>query len=127
MKTTKVRKLLPEAWGFLCPVHTPDGGPCGLLNHLASTCRVLTCEEPIDKLPTKLASIGMKPVQGNIVYPPEYVDVMLNGEIIGYVPPEITTSFVAQLRFLKVEGDSSVSYFYIKLYVFVQINIIIST
>lgn len=35
MKTTTVRKLLPENWGFLCPVHTPDGGPCGLLNHLA--------------------------------------------------------------------------------------------
>ncbi|CAN0530166.1 unnamed protein product, partial [Ectocarpus sp. 8 AP-2014] len=35
MKTTAVRKLLPESWGFLCPVHTPDGSPCGLLNHLA--------------------------------------------------------------------------------------------
>ena len=34
MKTTTVRKLLPESWGFLCPVHTPDGSPCGLLNHL---------------------------------------------------------------------------------------------
>jgi DNA-directed RNA polymerase I subunit RPA2 len=31
MKTTTVRKLLPESWGFVCPVHTPDGGPCGLL------------------------------------------------------------------------------------------------
>ena len=26
--------------GFLCPVHTPDGTPCGLLNHLASACKV---------------------------------------------------------------------------------------
>ena len=34
LKTTTVRKLLPESWGFLCPVHTPDGSPCGLLNHL---------------------------------------------------------------------------------------------
>jgi DNA-directed RNA polymerase I subunit RPA2 len=24
----------------LCPVHTPDGSPCGLLNHLSATCRV---------------------------------------------------------------------------------------
>ena len=23
MKTTSVRKLLPESWGFMCPVHTP--------------------------------------------------------------------------------------------------------
>ena len=29
--------------GFLCPVHTPDGSPCGLLNHLAAACRVCTC------------------------------------------------------------------------------------
>ncbi|TPP58563.1 DNA-directed RNA polymerase subunit beta [Fasciola gigantica] len=35
IRTTTVRRLLPEAWGFLCPVHTPDGAPCGLLNHLA--------------------------------------------------------------------------------------------
>ena len=27
--------------GFLCPEHTPDGSPCGLLNHLAATCQVL--------------------------------------------------------------------------------------
>lgn len=40
LKTTTVRKLLPEAWGFLCPVHTPDGAPCGLLNHLSASCRV---------------------------------------------------------------------------------------
>ena len=25
MRTTDVRKLRPEAWGFICPVHTPDG------------------------------------------------------------------------------------------------------
>ena len=29
MRTTDVRKLKPEAWGFICPVHTPDGAPCG--------------------------------------------------------------------------------------------------
>ncbi|GBG30912.1 DNA-directed RNA polymerase subunit beta [Hondaea fermentalgiana] len=42
MKTTAVRKLLPEAWGYLCPVHTPDGSPCGLLNHLSALCAVVT-------------------------------------------------------------------------------------
>lgn len=39
MRTTDVRKLRPEAWGFICPVHTPDGAPCGLLNHLTASCR----------------------------------------------------------------------------------------
>ena len=40
LRTTSVRKLLPDSWGFLCPVHTPDGSPCGLLNHLAVACHV---------------------------------------------------------------------------------------
>jgi len=37
-----VRKLLPDSWGFMCPVHTPDGSPCGLLLHLTAACRVAT-------------------------------------------------------------------------------------
>lgn len=41
MKTTAVRKMLPESFGFLCPVHTPDGAPCGLLNHLCYGCSVV--------------------------------------------------------------------------------------
>lgn len=28
-----------RSWGFMCPVHTPDGEPCGLLNHMTSSCR----------------------------------------------------------------------------------------
>lgn len=31
-----------RSWGFLCPVHTPDGAPCGLLNHLTRACLVTT-------------------------------------------------------------------------------------
>ena len=45
MKTTTVRKLLPESWGFMCPVHTPDGSPCGLLNHISLSCVPLAGEE----------------------------------------------------------------------------------
>ena len=51
MKTTLVRKLLPESWGFLCPVHTPDGSPCGLLNHMTRDC-VILCHPTIEKLPS---------------------------------------------------------------------------
>ena len=40
LRTTAVRKLLPDSWGFMCPVHTPDGSPCGLLLHLTAACRV---------------------------------------------------------------------------------------
>ncbi|KAJ3188155.1 hypothetical protein HDU85_005304 [Gaertneriomyces sp. JEL0708] len=59
LKTTTVRKLLPESWGFLCPVHTPDGSPCGLLNHLAHECRVVTDRVDVMKLPHVVASLGV--------------------------------------------------------------------
>ena len=42
MRTTEPRALLPDAWGFVCPVHTPDGAPCGLLNHLAMPVEIVT-------------------------------------------------------------------------------------
>lgn len=47
MKTTTVRKLLPDNWGFFCPVHTPDGALCGLLNHLAAPAAVTA--HPLDE------------------------------------------------------------------------------
>lgn len=51
MKTTTVRKLFPESWGFLCPVHTPDGSPCGLLNHLAKEAVIMSFSAE-ERLPT---------------------------------------------------------------------------
>lgn len=51
MKTTTVRKLFPESWGFLCPVHTPDGSPCGLLNHLAKEAVIMSFSAN-ERLPT---------------------------------------------------------------------------
>ena len=48
MKTTSVRKLLPDQWGFLCPVHTPDGGPCGLLSHMALKCQCMAYPAPTE-------------------------------------------------------------------------------
>ncbi|GKF43044.1 DNA-directed RNA polymerase I subunit 2 [Tanacetum coccineum] len=29
-----------ESWGFVCPVHAPDGAPCRLLNHMTASCRI---------------------------------------------------------------------------------------
>ncbi|KAJ3076254.1 hypothetical protein HDU98_004867 [Podochytrium sp. JEL0797] len=64
LKTTTVRKLLPEAWGFLCPVHTPDGGPCGLLNHLSHTCRIITNKLDVSGIPALVASLGVGQMVG---------------------------------------------------------------
>jgi len=62
MKTTTVRKLLPETWGFLCPVHTPDGSPCGLLTHLAAQCRPVVTpvdRSLVDQVQKALVKLGM--------------------------------------------------------------------
>lgn len=40
MRSSEPRQLRTDAWGFICPVHTPDGTPCGLLNHLTTNCKV---------------------------------------------------------------------------------------
>lgn len=61
MRTTSVRKLLPESWGFLCPVHTPDGEPCGLMNHMTACCEVVTEAAPTVTLPALLCSLGESP------------------------------------------------------------------
>jgi DNA-directed RNA polymerase I subunit RPA2 len=62
MKTTTVRKLLPESWGFLCPVHTPDGAPCGLLNHITIHCRPLArhVEADLNSLELTLFELGLR-------------------------------------------------------------------
>ncbi|KCZ80428.1 hypothetical protein H312_02152 [Anncaliia algerae PRA339] len=48
VKTTTVRKLRPENYGFICPVHTPDGTPCGILNHLAADATVIYKRQSFD-------------------------------------------------------------------------------
>jgi len=67
MKTTTVRKLLPESWGFMCPVHTPDGAPCGLLNHITLSCIPLPTEEinmanHVPQIKQLLTQFGMSPI-----------------------------------------------------------------
>eukprot|EP00731_Ephydatia_muelleri_P007732 Em0004g70a len=109
MRTTAVRKLLPEAWGFICPVHTPDGAPCGLLNHLAVSCRVTTSLLPTSQLPSLLASFGMHPV-GTLVQldHKSLVVVLLDGRLIGYVQATKAAALATKLRELKVLGKDNV-------------------
>lgn len=104
LKTTTVRKLLPESWGFLCPVHTPDGSPCGLLNHLAHKCRITTTAVDTSSVRKALATLG--------VYSPATVPlpssattcVQLDGCIVGWCSPEQARIVSDTLRFWKVEG-----------------------
>eukprot|EP00299_Pterocystis_sp_00344_P015212 c7588_g1_i1.p1 GENE.c7588_g1_i1~~c7588_g1_i1.p1 ORF type:complete len:1139 (-),score=279.91 c7588_g1_i1:9-3035(-) len=108
LRTTEVRKLLPESWGFLCPVHTPDGSPCGLLNHLTQRCKVMSIEEDSSQLPQILAEIGMIPSFPMITTGHDYLHVMLDGRVIGYVPEHQLFTIAEKLRSLKVTSHAGV-------------------
>lgn len=131
MKTTTVRKLLPESWGFLCPVHTPDGGPCGLLNHLAKDAIILSyppSKRPpitpnlpvfhpknvnVDSLCTLsylqelLLMIGVE-ISGTgnydgqaTVIAADVVPVVVDGLFVGNIPNNDAVSAVSELRRIK--------------------------
>ena len=92
MRSSVARKLPLEAWGFICPVETPDGAPCGVLNHLTYPCLVTAA----------LRAKGCAQVRGNVLQALVYrnmrpVDVCpfqesrtlatvtLDGEVLGYI------------------------------------------
>lgn len=106
LKTTTVRKLLPESWGFLCPVHTPDGSPCGLLNHLAHKCLVATDNLEVSHLPRILVQLGVR--SHSSVAVDESVVVQLDGRIIGYCSPKQAKMIADTLRYWKVEGSHNI-------------------
>ncbi|KAI5192996.1 DNA-directed RNA polymerase I subunit RPA2 [Nematocida minor] len=98
MRTSTVRKLLPESWGFLCPVHTPDGSPCGLLTHLAHACVISHqfCSLSV----SDLISYGMSHLLGGL----NGISVMQNGRVVGTVSEKTVDGFIAALRRRKTEG-----------------------
>jgi DNA-directed RNA polymerase I subunit RPA2 len=106
LKTTTVRKLLPEAWGFLCPVHTPDGAPCGLLNHLAHMCVITTRGANTSSVVPTLLQLGVSPVLPNVVVPEGQLCVQLDGKVIGFATPQRCKVIAQQLRHLKVQGKN---------------------
>lgn len=106
LKTTTVRKLLPESWGFFCPVHTPDGSPCGLLNHLAHKCKISTEQSDVSKIPAILFSLGVTPAAHIIAAGPSMCCVQLDGKIIGWCSHEEGKIVADTLRFWKVEGKT---------------------
>ena len=106
LKTTTVRKLLPESWGFLCPVHTPDGAPCGLLNHLAHKCKITTANLNVSTLPRLLARLGVSASSSASL--DESVVVQIDGRIVGFCTPKQARIIGDTLRYWKVEGTHDV-------------------
>ncbi|XP_010520079.1 PREDICTED: DNA-directed RNA polymerase I subunit 2 [Tarenaya hassleriana] len=118
LRTTTVRKLLPESWGFLCPVHTPDGEPCGLLNHMTCTCGITSYFDSQGNVKDflrmrksivdVLVGVGMVSALPKLVRagPPEVISVLLDGRIVGYLSSNLVPKVVSYLRRLKVAASS---------------------
>ncbi|XP_055386026.1 DNA-directed RNA polymerase I subunit RPA2 [Condylostylus longicornis] len=107
MRTTEARQLLPDAWGFICPVHTPDGAPCGLLNHLTVNCCISTLpkESQVKEIPKILTDLGMIPVSSHLSeLDLKTYTVMLEGKILGYISQTHSSKIIDNLRYLKVEN-----------------------
>ncbi|XP_077440050.1 DNA-directed RNA polymerase I subunit RPA2 [Vanacampus margaritifer] len=109
MRTTSVRKLLPESWGFLCPVHTPDGEPCGLMNHMTASCQVVTTSVPTVTLPALLCSLGVAPADSAPAAPfADCYPVVLDGAVVGWVEARVAPGVVDSLRRFKVLHEKKV-------------------
>ncbi|TYI07414.1 hypothetical protein ES332_A10G226100v1 [Gossypium tomentosum] len=118
LRTTSVRKLLPESWGFLCPVHTPDGEPCGLLNHMTCTCRITSYYNSQGNIRDffkirmsildVLVGVGMTTSWPKLDHagPPRALPVLLDGCVIGSLSSGEADKVVAHLRRLKVSAAS---------------------
>ena len=106
LKTTTVRKLLPESWGFLCPVHTPDGSPCGLLNHLAHKCTVAIESADTSSIPQLISQLGV--VSSAAAAIDDSVVVQLDGRILGFCTPKQAKVIGDTIRYWKVEGTHNV-------------------
>ncbi|CRK88797.1 CLUMA_CG002625, isoform A [Clunio marinus] len=108
MRTTDARQLLPDAWGFICPVHTPDGAPCGLLNHLTVDCvasKDIYHRMNLKEIPNVLTEIGMEPIDSELLTDASnYYTILLEGCVVGYVNDNIAKTFTDRLRALKVDG-----------------------
>ena len=86
MRTTSCRKLYPESWGFMCPVHTPDGSPCGLLNHLAETAVVTNWRPTTAGVMKLLRSLGMEELDSPLLLDnSQLIHVILDGKVIGFL------------------------------------------
>jgi len=94
----------------MCPVHTPDGSPCGLLNHLAAPCELVVSVSDDSQasavvISAVLAGAGMVPCTPALALPtsPQHIPVMLDGAVVGSVRAAAAPDLVLAVRRFKVE------------------------
>lgn len=128
MRAVDVRKLRPEAWGtfisfeenlykvctlcnvikgFLCPVHTPDGSPCGLLNHLTAFCKIVCTTSQFSKnLLNLLSECGLLSLDEHRLIVADgdenFYRVLVDSVWLGWVSGERVENMVRALRAAKI-------------------------
>uniref|UniRef100_A0A183BY38 DNA-directed RNA polymerase n=1 Tax=Globodera pallida TaxID=36090 RepID=A0A183BY38_GLOPA len=92
---------LMQTSGF--SVHTPDGSPCGLLNHLTASAGVTTHISDTTQLKQTLSSLGLIPHSALTYHPQESLyPVVFEGDFVGFVPRKRAAFIERQLRAMKV-------------------------
>lgn len=91
-------------------MHTPDGSPCGLLNHLSHTCKLITSRLDVSQVPAILSAHGMTQIFASQIdgRPESNVTVQLDGRVLGYASPTRALELAKLLRKLKTEQDRRV-------------------
>ncbi|KAF0977297.1 hypothetical protein FDP41_003950 [Naegleria fowleri] len=108
--STRMRRLTPSFWGFICPVHSPDGHLCGLVNHLSHTTEIVTTParpKELSQIVETCKRLGMIPSTTEkciSISIEEEAPIMLDGTIIGKVANSKLQTFADQLRYCKVSG-----------------------
>ena len=89
--------------GFVCPVHTPDGAPCGLLNHISLGCIPLPCDPTgfnSDDFIKTMIELGM--ISRDVKSDTELLPILLDGRHIGNIQSQLSENFVNKIRHLKI-------------------------
>lgn len=107
MRSVSVRKLLPEAWGFICPVHTPDGDPCGILNHMSSTAIVTQgSTAKRDDIVDLFSDFNITPAPAlsaaHTISPAGTIPVVVDGRVLGFVEEASAQELSDQIRYTKI-------------------------
>lgn len=86
-------------------MHTPDGSPCGLLNHFAHKCRIATSVSDTSTVQSTLMSLGV--TSPSVIPLPVSATtcVQLDGCIVGWCSSEKARAVAETLRYWKVEGS----------------------
>ena len=94
-KIVAPRLLHPTQWGIICPIHTPDGGNCGLHKHL-SISNTITSGSDSKPYIKYLRNLGMILLtESKNTYLSHVTKIFLNGNWIGTTnQPENLTSLM---------------------------------